>query len=39
MMRDKLGDRFVQGFVVHTGRNVMSLGERIWAIPVAALWQ
>lgn len=32
-----LDDRFVAGFVVHTGGDTASLGDRIWAIPVHLL--
>jgi len=35
--RDGLDDRFVAGFVVHTGGDTSSLGDRIWAIPVHLL--
>ncbi len=37
-LRDRLGDRFQAGVVFHTGQFVVSLGDRIWAVPVAALW-
>jgi len=37
-LRDELGDRFVAGLVLHTGPRVYSLGPRITAAPVAALW-
>lgn len=39
MMRDKLGDRFTTGLVVHAGSQVLPLGEKIWAVPVSTLWQ
>ena len=39
MLRDKLGNRFTTGLVIHAGSQVLPLGERIWAIPVAALWR
>jgi uncharacterized protein len=39
MMRDRLGDRFKTGLVVHAGSNALPLGDRIWAVPVSALWQ
>ena len=37
-LRDRLGDRFQCGVVLHTGPLTARLGERVWAIPVAALW-
>lgn len=36
--RDEIGDRFVCGVVLHTGPASFPLGERIWALPIAALW-
>lgn len=37
-LRDELGERFVQGVVLHTGPSVYPLGERISAVPICALW-
>ena len=37
-LRDELGDRFVAGVVMHTGRSSFAIGERIVACPIAALW-
>jgi uncharacterized protein len=37
-LRDELGPACVRGIVFHTGRHPFELGERIWALPVAALW-
>jgi uncharacterized protein len=37
-LRDELGARFVRGVVFHTGPQPFELDERIWAVPVAALW-
>lgn len=37
-LRDQLGDRFVAGAVLHTGPGSFSLGERIHALPICALW-
>ena len=38
-LRDSIGDEFAAGYVLHTGPAVFHLGERIWALPIAALWQ
>lgn len=38
-LRDRLGDRFVHGFVVYTGSVALPLGDRLQAIPAAALWR
>jgi uncharacterized protein len=37
-LRDRLGDRFATGIVLFTGPLTARLGDRIWALPVAALW-
>jgi uncharacterized protein len=37
-LRDRLGDRFANGIVVHTGARSNRLGDRIHSIPIAALW-
>jgi predicted AAA+ superfamily ATPase len=37
-MRDRLGDRFVAGFVLHTGATTAPFGDRIVALPISALW-
>ncbi|MFB9923720.1 ATP-binding protein [Amycolatopsis halotolerans] len=39
MLRDKLGGRFTTGLVVHSGSQTLPLGDRIWAVPVSALWR
>lgn len=38
-LRDHLGPAFHRGIVLHTGTTTYPLGERIWAWPIAALWQ
>lgn len=37
-LRDELGDRFVAGVVFHTGPHAFTLGERITALPISAIW-
>jgi predicted AAA+ superfamily ATPase len=37
-LRDRLGARFKAGVVVNTGAETLPFGERLWAVPVAALW-
>ncbi len=37
-LRDRLGDRFIAGFVLHTGPFSASLGDRLWALPIGGLW-
>jgi uncharacterized protein len=38
-LRDQLGDRFLAGAVLHTGPRPFRLAERIFALPIAALWE
>lgn len=38
-MREHLGARFTVGLVVHAGQVTLPLGERIWAVPISALWR
>jgi predicted AAA+ superfamily ATPase len=37
-LRDRIGARFKVGIVFHTGPRAYSLGERLTAVPIAALW-
>jgi hypothetical protein len=37
-LRDRLGDRFRAGAVVHVGAATLPFGDRLWAVPVGALW-
>jgi len=37
-LRERLGERFVHGVVLHTGPGAYELGERITALPICALW-
>lgn len=37
-LRDQLGDDFRAGVVFHTGPMPFDLDDRIWALPVSALW-
>jgi predicted AAA+ superfamily ATPase len=39
LLRDKLGDRFRLGVLLHLGADSIPVGERIAAVPLAALWQ
>lgn len=38
-LRDRIGSRFRRGLVLHTGSTTYPLGDRLWAMPIAALWQ
>ena len=37
-IRDDVGKRFKRGVVLHTGTQVLSLGDRLVAAPVSSLW-
>ncbi len=37
-LRDRLGDRFKSGVVLHTGADTLPFGDRLAAVPVAGLW-
>ena len=37
-LRDRLGQRFLAGAVLHTGPRPFGLGERIFALPICSLW-
>lgn len=38
-LRDKVGDRYVGGVVLHTGSTGQRLGDRLQSLPIAALWE
>jgi predicted AAA+ superfamily ATPase len=38
-LRDRLGERFGAGIVVHTGPDTLPFGDRLWAVPISALWR
>ena len=37
-LRGRLGERFQCGILFHTGPLTARLGDRVWAVPVASLW-
>ncbi len=37
-LRDRSPDRFRAGVVIHTGRQTIPLGDRLWAVPISGLW-
>jgi hypothetical protein len=38
-LRDQLGTRWSVGLVIHAGTQTLPLGDRLWAVPVSALWR
>lgn len=37
-LRDELEEQFVCGIVLHTGPKPFEIGDRLWALPICALW-
>ena len=37
-LRDRLGEQFVAGVVLHAGPAVYQLGDRVYAIPLCGVW-
>lgn len=37
-LRERLGERFVAGIVLYTGERALWFGDRLWAIPIATVW-
>jgi len=37
-LRDATADRFRAGVVLYTGRDTIPVGDRLWAVPISALW-
>ena len=37
-LRDSRGRAFIAGVVLYTGADTKPLGDRLWAVPVSALW-
>jgi len=38
-LREAVGERFVQGVVLHTGDTAVPFGSNLWAVPMSALWK
>ncbi len=37
-LRDQLGDRFTIGIVLHTGPRIFRIEDRVYAVPIASIW-
>jgi hypothetical protein len=37
-LRDRAPARFRSGVVIHSGRQTIPLGDRLWAVPISGLW-
>jgi predicted AAA+ superfamily ATPase len=38
-LRDKLGDRFLGGYVLNTADSGTFMGDRMWGLPATAIWE
>lgn len=38
LVRDRRGERFRAGILLHLGEQAFSFGDRLWSLPVDALW-
>jgi predicted AAA+ superfamily ATPase len=38
-LRDRLGERFLAGIVLNASQRALPFGDRLWAVPVPALWE
>jgi predicted AAA+ superfamily ATPase len=39
LLREAVGNRFKRGILLHTGTELVSFGEDLWAVPVCYLWE
>jgi predicted AAA+ superfamily ATPase len=39
LLREALGNKFKKGVVLYTGKELLSFGENLWAVPVCYLWE
>lgn len=37
-LREQIGDQFQAGIVLHAGKQILPMGERLWAMPISTLW-
>lgn len=38
-LRDRVGERMRGGIVIYAGQRTLPFGDRLWALPLAGLWQ
>ena len=38
-LREAIGERFAAGVVLYDGENIAGFGDRLYAIPIRALWE
>jgi hypothetical protein len=39
LLRDALGPKFIRGIMLYTGEYTLPFGDKLWAMPVDALWR
>ena len=39
VLRDERGEKFRGGFLLYAGERTLPLGDRLWAVPISALWR
>lgn len=37
-LRELAGEHFVAGIILHAGREILPMGDRLWAMPISTLW-
>jgi uncharacterized protein len=37
-LRERVGERMLAGAILYAGARVLPFGERMWAVPLQALW-
>lgn len=38
-LRDRLGKKYIGGIVLYTGEHLVPFGDRLWLVPLPALWE
>ena len=39
VLRDERSEKFRGGFLLYAGERTLPLGDRLWAVPISALWR
>lgn len=37
-LKDIAGDKFRAGILLHSGQEILPMGERLWAMPISMVW-
>ena len=38
-LQNSVGERLHRGIVLYSGQHVLPFGDRLWAVPLSALWE